>query len=264
MSIQVDVHNTQNNTHSECNASAPVSAPGIYAKVKARGSYPAGDVRLEALIKQVEANKQNLGFIALDEYLDSTGMGGTIPDSKLNLLTGYVINKVQLKNNIYYLSSSKPEALSYICSDSDEWNQIDINLNNKYFYVSSSETKAKDHSKLNNLDYSTSGHTGFAGIEFGTTAYWNSQTSYVPVKGMLVIYTDYSVDESGNNIPNFKIGDGNAYLIDKPFIGEDTREALIEHINDSAAHVTAQERVFWNNKLNYNDPEGDLLEFTRD
>ena len=28
----------------------------------------------------------------------------------------------------------------------------------------------KDHSKLLHLDYLDSGHTGFAGIEFGTTA----------------------------------------------------------------------------------------------
>lgn len=28
----------------------------------------------------------------------------------------------------------------------------------------------KDHSKLTNLEYLKSGHTGFAGIEFGTTA----------------------------------------------------------------------------------------------
>jgi len=28
----------------------------------------------------------------------------------------------------------------------------------------------KDHSKLQNLDYLNSGHEGFAGIQFGTTA----------------------------------------------------------------------------------------------
>lgn len=30
---------------------------------------------------------------------------------------------------------------------------------------------ARDHSKLDNLEYSKSGHTGFAGIEINTTEY---------------------------------------------------------------------------------------------
>ena len=85
---------------------------------------------------------------------------------------------------------------------------------------------------------------------------------------MLVVYTDYAKKtdpETGKTIyiPNFKIGDGNAYLIDKPFVGDDIRSILEEHIEDTGLHIQPGEREFWNNKLNYEEPEGDLLEFTR-
>ena len=86
---------------------------------------------------------------------------------------------------------------------------------------------------------------------------------------MLVVYTDYRIeeDEQGNitYIPGFKLGDGNAYLIDKPFLGEDVREALQAHLDDLVVHITQEERETWNDKLNYKDPgNSDLLEFTRD
>ena len=126
----------------------------------------------------------------------------------------------------------------------------------------------KDHAKLINLDYLNSGHEGFAGIQFGTTAEWNAQRTYRPVEGMLVVYTDYKTEvnpETGaiTYIPAFKIGDGNAYLIDKPFVGDDIRVLLQEHMEDTGLHIQPGEREFWNNKLNYEEPEDDLLEFTR-
>ena len=83
---------------------------------------------------------------------------------------------------------------------------------------------------------------------------------------MLVVYTDYqSYEEEGQTIyvPGFKIGDGNAYVVDKPFIGEADTKILQEHIEDTGLHIQPGEREFWNNKLNYEEPEGDLLRFTR-
>lgn len=129
-------------------------------------------------------------------------------------------------------------------------------------------TSVKDHSALSNLDYFKSGHTGFAGIQFGTTAEWNAQLGYIPVQGMLVVYTDFSSYEDAETgeihyIPGFKIGDGNAYLIDKPFLSDDIRMTLINHINNGTIHITAEERDTWNNKLNYEEVVDDLLEFTR-
>lgn len=126
--------------------------------------------------------------------------------------------------------------------------------------------ETRDHSNLNNLEYLKSGHTGFAGIEFGTTAEWNEKRDYSPVEGMLVVYTDYQsyADENGETIyvPGFKIGDGNTYLIDKPFVGEADSILLRKHIEDIELHIQSGEREFWNGKLNYEEPEGDLLIFT--
>lgn len=82
-----------------------------------------------------------------------------------------------------------------------------------------------------------------------TTAGWNSQPSLVSRKNFLYVYTDYQQvdDGQGNmvNVPGIKIGDGNAYVIDLPFI--DLK--MEEHINDLSIHVTALEKAFWNNKV---------------
>ena len=83
---------------------------------------------------------------------------------------------------------------------------------------------------------------------------------------MLVVYTDYqSYEEEGHMVyvPGFKIGDGNAYVVDKPFVGEADTKILQEHLQDTGVHIQPGEREFWNNKLNYEEPEGDLLRFTR-
>lgn len=125
----------------------------------------------------------------------------------------------------------------------------------------------RDHAKLTNLNWLNSGHTGFAGIEFGTTAEWASFPDYIPPAGMLVVYTDYKQTDDGQGnitlIPGIKIGDGNAYLVDKPFVTDAVDAEITEHINDMVKHITQNEREFWNNKLNYVEPESDLLEFTR-
>ncbi len=89
-------------------------------------------------------------------------------------------------------------------------------------------------------------------IEVNTTAYWNSLPEYVPSYGNIIIYTDKSVKD-GVNIPGIKIGDGVAYCIDLPFVGDDTLYTLTTHINNTSMHITDAERTFWNNKLNYND-----------
>ena len=70
---------------------------------------------------------------------------------------------------------------------------------------------------------------------------------------MIVVYTDYVTEtdpETGQQIvyAGFKIGDGNAYLIDKPFIGEEDRDVLEAHLADVGIHVSAEDRERWNNK----------------
>jgi RNA binding exosome subunit len=99
-----------------------------------------------------------------------------------------------------------------------------------------------------------------------TTANWNALRSFVPLRGEIIIYTDHGQmdDGYGNriNVPGIKIGDGNAYLIDLPFVGNDQRYAILQelraHTGDTAIHVTMSEKDFWNNKLNYTINDGNL------
>jgi len=107
-------------------------------------------------------------------------------------------------------------------------------------------------------------------VSENTTAGWNSNPQYLPKAGEICIYTDYMTiqDDMGNDVtyPGIKIGDGNSYLIDMPFVGDDTRYLLLrrlqEHENDAVVHVTQHDRDFWDNKLNY-DVNGETLILTR-
>lgn len=97
-----------------------------------------------------------------------------------------------------------------------------------------------------------------------TTAHWNNARGFVPMAGEVIIYDDYQiktwqVEEYGEivtkteNIPGIKIGDGNAYVQDLPFVDEDLRDKLMAHINNSEVHTTLAEKLFWNNKVNVDD-----------
>lgn len=89
-------------------------------------------------------------------------------------------------------------------------------------------------------------------IQGGTKEYWDSQISYVPPMNSILVYWIENQDEN-NNItltPKLKIGDGNAYCVDLPFIDDKLLEKIDNHINDTDIHVTLQEKNFWNNKIN--------------
>lgn len=86
----------------------------------------------------------------------------------------------------------------------------------------------------------------------GTTSYWATQTSDIPLAGELIVYSDYSsevVNGVTRYIPAFKVGDGLAYVVDLPFVGDDIRNTLNAHIGDTTIHITEAERTFWNNKV---------------
>ena len=97
-----------------------------------------------------------------------------------------------------------------------------------------------------------------------TTENWNNARGFIPMPGEVIVYTDYEVktyveEKYGEaviktvNIPNIKIGTGNAYVQDLAFVDEKTRDILMAHIQDHDIHVTLQEKVFWNNKINVDD-----------
>lgn len=104
-------------------------------------------------------------------------------------------------------------------------------------------------------------------VSENTTAGWNSMPQYLPKAGEICIYTDYTTirDDMGNTIvyPGIKIGDGNSYLIDMPFVGAEIRhevlQSLREHERNTTIHITQAEREFWNNKLNYDVSSEELI-----
>ena len=92
------------------------------------------------------------------------------------------------------------------------------------------------------------------------TANWNQARGFIPLEGEVIIYEDYEVIRQEVNgqeqlipIPGIKIADGRPYVQDLPFVSDALRQELMGHINDPNIHVTIQEKLFWNNKLNVND-----------
>ena len=84
--------------------------------------------------------------------------------------------------------------------------------------------------------------------------------------GEVIVYEDYetktyTVEEYGEtvtktvNIPNIKIGTGNAFVQDLAFVDEKTRDILMAHIQDHDIHTTLAEKLFWNNKINVDDAD---------
>lgn len=84
-----------------------------------------------------------------------------------------------------------------------------------------------------------SGNVGFGyacrNIISRTTEEWNAEISLIAKKNTIYVYTDYSKDREGKDVPNIKIGDGKAYLIDMPFT--------------YSGGVTQEQIEFWNNKI---------------
>jgi hypothetical protein len=101
-------------------------------------------------------------------------------------------------------------------------------------------------------------------IEVATTNEWNARINYIPKKGNILIYSDKAILNDNTTVAGIKIGDGLAYGIDLPFVGDDIAENLMGHINNTTIHITAAERIKWNGKLNCNDEiTNETLVFTR-
>lgn len=114
-------------------------------------------------------------------------------------------------------------------------------------------------------------------LKHDTTANWNNARGFIPMAGEIIVYDDwqtktYTVEEYGQQvtktvqIPNIKIGTGNAYVQDLAFTDEGTKDMLLEHIHNQELHTTLQEKLFWNNKINVDDAEeqttGELVDET--
>lgn len=100
------------------------------------------------------------------------------------------------------------------------------------------------------------------------------ETTFIPLEGELIVYKDYTseeyVDSNGQityrTVPAIKIGNGQNYLIDLPFVTTGKMAEMIFHMDNKNIHVTETEKEFWNNKLNCelgDVTDDDLLIFNR-
>lgn len=106
------------------------------------------------------------------------------------------------------------------------------------------------------------GSAEYCKVLYGTTAEWNAQSQLVSELDKIYVYTDYYQDSQGNSVPGVKLGDGSAYLIDRPFL----TKIVDEHLADTVSHITTSERTTWNNKVTcYIDPNNSTrLVFSKD
>lgn len=94
-----------------------------------------------------------------------------------------------------------------------------------------------------------------------TKQQWEAENRQTSQSGVLYVTTDYKTvtkDGTTYNIPAFKLGDGNGYIVDLPYATVD-EETFFNHVNDKVIHITQAERNFWNNKnrceIDENNPE---------
>lgn len=79
-------------------------------------------------------------------------------------------------------------------------------------------------------------------MKVGTTSEWNSDKSFIPNSGQLIIYSD-GVVKDGVSYPRYKVGDGKAFLIDLPWGSGDVETLLKEHIDNASIHLSANDRT---------------------
>lgn len=104
-----------------------------------------------------------------------------------------------------------------------------------------------------------SGRISDTPIHYGSTDEWNSNPELIGQKGHIYVYSDYSkteIDGETVSVPNIKIGDGKAYLIDSPFVTASVEDVIDTHIADTSVHISDGDRQAWGDKIRcYIDPE---------
>lgn len=98
-----------------------------------------------------------------------------------------------------------------------------------------------------------------------TKQQWESENRQTSQPGVLYVTTDYKTvtkDETTYNIPGFKLGDGNGYIVDLPYATVD-EQTFFDHVNDRVIHITQGEREFWNNKVTCDEVQDETLVLTK-
>ena len=89
-----------------------------------------------------------------------------------------------------------------------------------------------------------------------------SKKTLIAVKGMIYLYSDFKkvTGENGKEyyIAGVKVGDGNSYLIDIPFLNSDS-VAMAEHISNTKIHVSPADRLLWDSKYKISEKDGTLI-----
>lgn len=91
-------------------------------------------------------------------------------------------------------------------------------------------------------------------VSENTSAGWDAERLYVPKAGEICVFSDTG---------EIKIGDGVVPVVDLPFIAQSDYDAVMdelrEHTQNYQIHVSLTDRERWDNKLNYEIVEGELI-----
>lgn len=195
-------------------------------------SHTYWDDRLYKKISDVSIDLINTAFLTIDkiyckidnDWVSYDGDGGSEVVVNQILQSGTEIAQISVDGEVVSIYAPTPQNVS----------------------VTQTQTSGTEIAEINVGDTSTTLYAPSSKIISHTTAEWESLgVSTVSESGVLYVYTDYKQDESGKNIPGFKMGDGNAYVADLPF-----SSALFDaHMNNTDIHITAAEREKWNNKV---------------
>lgn len=94
-------------------------------------------------------------------------------------------------------------------------------------------------------------------IIYDTTDGWNAQQELIPDSGTVVVYVDkYSYEKDGETVyvPGIKIADGNAYLIDLPFITDRIENFGLTYRSDTVSG--------WSENIGYIPQKNELIVYT--
>ena len=91
-------------------------------------------------------------------------------------------------------------------------------------------------------------------VSENTSAGWDAERLYVPKAGEICVFSDTG---------KIKIGDGVVPVVDLPFIAQSDYDAVMdelhEHTQKYQIHVSPTDRERWDNKLNYEINDGELI-----
>lgn len=206
----------------------------IYGSIRHNNiSHTYWDDKLYKEISDITIDLINTAFLTVDkiyckisdDWVGYDGDGGNVVVVNQILQSGTEIAQISVDGEVVSIYAPTPQNVSVTQTQTSgtEIGNITINNNTTTLYAPPS-SKIISH----------------------TTAEWESLgVTTISENGVLYVYTDYKQDESGNNIPGFKMGDGNAYVADLPF-----SSAMFDaHMNNTDIHITAAEREKWNNKV---------------